>query len=109
MNQPRIFVTTAKNISTYRYKETGEMIRMGEAVYEEILLKGKKAQKYPDDITAAIKKTPHYCILRFCISARGMQGCDQGQELSFKINHRNRSGFHAHAALYIYQFSFRQF
>lgn len=60
MNQPRIFVTTNKNISTYRYKETGEMIRLGEPVYEEILLKGKKAQKYPDDITAAIKKTPHF-------------------------------------------------
>lgn len=60
MNKPRIFVTTSKNISTYRYKETGEMIRMGEPVYEEILLKGKKAQKYPDDITDAIKKTPHF-------------------------------------------------
>lgn len=60
MNQPRTFVTTTKNISTYRYKETNEMIRLGEPVYEEMLVKGKKTQKYPDDITAAIKRTPNY-------------------------------------------------
>ncbi|MES2370942.1 MAG: hypothetical protein V4557_00080 [Bacteroidota bacterium] len=60
MNQPRIFVTTTRNISSYYYKDAGEMIRMGDPVYEEILLRGKKAQKYPDDITAAIKQSSNY-------------------------------------------------
>jgi hypothetical protein len=65
MNQPRIYVATTKNISTYNHNGAGEMIRMGEPVYEEILLKGKKAQKYPDDITAAIKQTPNYTASDF--------------------------------------------
>ena len=60
LNQPRTYVVNNKNISTYTYKEKSEIIRMGEPVYEEILLKGKKAQKYPDDITNAIKTDPHF-------------------------------------------------
>lgn len=60
INLPRNYVTTQKNISTYTYAGKKEMIRQGDALYEEILLKGKKARKYPDDITTAIKKTLHY-------------------------------------------------
>lgn len=60
LNRSRTFVSTHKNISTYRLANRSEMIRMGEPFYEEILLKGKKAQKYPDQITAAIKATQNF-------------------------------------------------
>ncbi|MEO7531535.1 MAG: hypothetical protein ABIS69_08990 [Sediminibacterium sp.] len=60
INQPRTFVSTTKNISTFNFNDKREMIRMGDAVYEEVLLRGKKAQTYPGDITAAIKMTNHY-------------------------------------------------
>jgi hypothetical protein len=56
----RTLVTTSKNISRYFYNEQPEMIRLGDAVYEEIILKGKKAQKYPADITAMIKSRANY-------------------------------------------------
>lgn len=59
-HQPRIFVTDNKHISTYRWRDQTEMIRAGEAVYEEIRIKGKKAEKYPDDLTAAIKATERF-------------------------------------------------
>lgn len=60
LNRSRIFVNTQKNISSYQLGKQSEMIRMGEPLYEEILLKGKKAQKYPDQITAAIKATENF-------------------------------------------------
>lgn len=60
LNRTRIFVSTQKNISSYLLGKQSEMIRMGEPLYEEILLKGKKAQKYPDQITAAIKATQNF-------------------------------------------------
>ncbi|MDB5211138.1 MAG: hypothetical protein JWQ30_1965 [Sediminibacterium sp.] len=59
-NQPKIFVSTIKNISTYNYAGSAEMIRLGPALYEEVMLKGKNPQKYPNDITTAIKNTAHY-------------------------------------------------
>ena len=59
-NQPRIYVNTTKNISSYSYGGKPELIRMGEPVYEEIMIKGRKPQKYPDDLTNAIKLTPHF-------------------------------------------------
>src|SRR6478609_3209815 len=59
LNQPRTYVVTKKNISTYHLGSTTEMIRTSEPVYEEIVIKGKKAQKYPADLTNAIMKTPN--------------------------------------------------
>ncbi|MES2331968.1 MAG: hypothetical protein V4539_20340 [Bacteroidota bacterium] len=59
-NQSKIFVSTTKNISTYQYAGNAEMIRLGPALYEEVMLKGKNPQKYPNDITTAIKNTAHY-------------------------------------------------
>lgn len=58
--QPRFYVNTIKELSTYNYQGKGEMIRLGQPVYNEILIKGKKALKYPDDLTKAIKSTWHY-------------------------------------------------
>ncbi len=60
LNRSRTFVSTQKNISSYLLGRQSEMIRMGEPLYEEMLLKGKKAQKYPDQITAAIKATENF-------------------------------------------------
>jgi len=60
INKPRIFVQTKNNISSYLLNGTTEMIRQSEPVYEEIMIKGKKAQKYPDDLTNTIKLTPHF-------------------------------------------------
>lgn len=60
LNRSRSFVSSQKNISSYLFGRQTEMIRMGEALYEEVLLKGKKAQKYPDNITAAIKVTQNF-------------------------------------------------
>lgn len=59
-HKPRIFVTDNNNISTYRLGNQAEMIRSGEAVYAEVRIKGKKAEKYPDDLTAAIKATERF-------------------------------------------------
>lgn len=61
-HKPRIFVTANNNISSYRLGNQTEMIRTGEAIYVEIRLKGKKAEKYPDDLTAAIKASPRVSI-----------------------------------------------
>jgi hypothetical protein len=60
LNRSRTFVSTQKGISSYQFGRQTEMIRMGEPIYEEILLKGRKAQKYPDLITAAIKATQNF-------------------------------------------------
>lgn len=60
INQPRTYVATTKNISSYNYNNRGEMIRMDEPVYEQIIFKGKKAQKYPDAIMTAIKTADNY-------------------------------------------------
>ena len=60
INKPRYYVTNNKNISTYQYTSGLEIIRKGEPVYEEILLKGKKQKTYPADLTDAIKNTDHF-------------------------------------------------
>jgi hypothetical protein len=59
-DKTRTLVTNNKNISRYFYNEQPEMIRLGDAVYEEVMLKGKKAQKYPADIIRMIKSRPNY-------------------------------------------------
>jgi hypothetical protein len=60
LNRPRTFITSNKNISRYTYNNKTEMLRLGDAMYEEIILKGKKALKYPDDITEMIKSRVNY-------------------------------------------------
>ena len=65
MGYPRTYVLTTKNIAQYRYQNKQEMIRLGETMYEEIRIKGKKAEKYPDSLTAAIKKTEHFSTSDF--------------------------------------------
>lgn len=60
IGQPRIFVSTTKNFSAYNYQGKKEIISITEPVYEEIMIKGKKTEKYPDDITKAIKATEHF-------------------------------------------------
>lgn len=59
-DQPRTYVTMNKNIYTYHYKGENEMIRLGDAIYEEIKIKGKKAEKYPGDLTNAIQETKNF-------------------------------------------------
>lgn len=59
-SRARTHVSTAKDISIYQYNGKQEMIRAGEAIYEEIRIKGKNAEKYPDVLTAAIKNTEHF-------------------------------------------------
>jgi hypothetical protein len=60
VNRPRIFVVTKKNISSYHFEQNTGMIRMEDPVYEQIMIKGKKAQKYPADLTNAIMKTDNF-------------------------------------------------
>lgn len=59
-NKPRTFIANNKNIFSYSFQGQSEVFRLGEPIYEEIKIKGKKPEKYPDDLTAAIKKTAHY-------------------------------------------------
>jgi len=59
MHLPRVYVVNTKDISTYSYKNTGQMIRLGDAVYEQIIMRGKKADKLPVATEEAIRKTAH--------------------------------------------------
>ncbi len=65
IKQPRIYVTTSKDISRYTFNNTSQMIRLGEPMYEEIKIKDKKGDKYPEKLTKAIKNTNHYAISDF--------------------------------------------
>ena len=60
--QPRVYVFTTKDISTYAYKNKSQMIRLGGALYEEIRIKGKNPDKLPDAIMEAIRKTDHFSV-----------------------------------------------
>jgi hypothetical protein len=60
--RPRVYVTVKKDISTYAFNDKREMIRMGEAVYEEIKLKGKKTEPLAPAMMDAIRNTAHYPI-----------------------------------------------
>ena len=62
MNQPRVYVQNKKGISSYAFNGKTELIRNSEPVYEEIMIKGKNAQKYPDDLTNTIKLTPNFKV-----------------------------------------------
>ena len=58
-HQPRVYVSTTKDICTYSYKNTNEIIRLGDAVYEQIIMRGRKADKLPIATEEAIRKTAH--------------------------------------------------
>ncbi len=64
-NQPKIYAITKKGVSMYTYRDTAEIIRMGDQQYEEILIKGKKILKYPDALMDEIKSTFHYATSDF--------------------------------------------
>lgn len=64
IGQPRTFVTTKKDVHFFDYNGK-EMIRMGEAVYEEIRLKGKKVTKLNNSLEEIIKKTKNYSVSDF--------------------------------------------
>lgn len=57
--RPRIFTTENKDITGYHYNAENELIRFGKAEYEEIRIRGKNAQKYPDAIMKSINETEH--------------------------------------------------
>lgn len=60
VNQPRIYTTQNKNITSYRLQNRNELIRFEEPEYEEIRIKGKKAEKYPEALTSAIRLTDDF-------------------------------------------------
>ena len=60
VNRPRNHVISNKGISAFYIGNEKEIIRLGEPVYEEIRIKGKKAEKYPDDLTKAIKGSENF-------------------------------------------------
>lgn len=64
IGQPRIYVTTKKDVHFFDFNGN-EMIRMGEAVYEEIRLKGKKVTKLNPSLEEIIKKTKNYTVSNF--------------------------------------------
>lgn len=55
--QPRIYVSAKKDIAVYGHNQQQEMIRLGEAVYRKIRLRGKDADQLPEQIVTAIKNT----------------------------------------------------
>lgn len=59
-NQSKIYVSTSNQFSSFLYREQNELLRLGESKYEEIKIKGKKAEKYQEDLTAAIKNTDNF-------------------------------------------------
>lgn len=59
-NRNRSYLANNKGIYSYRLGNNPEMIRSSEPVYEEIKIKGKKAEKYPDNLTAAIKASNNF-------------------------------------------------
>ncbi|MEN9685821.1 MAG: hypothetical protein RLZZ28_1607, partial [Bacteroidota bacterium] len=58
--QPRIFVTENKGIASFQLQQQTEMIRFGMPIYQEIKIKGKKPEKYPDTLEMAIKNSTNY-------------------------------------------------
>ncbi len=62
INQPRVYVQNNKGISSFYLKGKTELLRSSEPVYEEIMIKGKNPQKYPDDLTNTIKLTPNFKV-----------------------------------------------
>lgn len=60
INWSRTYVETKQNISSYTFQNSREIIRQEEPLYEQIILKGKNAKKYPADLVAALENTDHY-------------------------------------------------
>lgn len=54
-DQPRVFVSTKKGVSVYNYLGSQEMIRMDDPLYEQIVVKGKRARVYVPMVSDAIE------------------------------------------------------
>ena len=93
INLPRIYVQNKKSISSYSRNGKKELIRMSEPVYEEIVLKGKNAQKYPEAVTNAIKQTPHNSVSDYVFLRQDCRDVarDQNYLLKFmvQVDHSN--------------------
>ncbi len=56
----RTFVANNKGVLSYQLGDHTELLRLAEPIYEEIRIKGKKAEKYPEQLTAAIKASSNF-------------------------------------------------
>ena len=70
LQKDKILVKTKKDISTFRYLDKIEMIRMGELLYEELKTKGKNIQKYPLDIANAIENASNSSASDFVFTSQ---------------------------------------
>ena len=70
IQKDKILVKTKKDISTYRYLDKIEMIRMGDLLYEELKTKGKNIQKYPSDIANAIENASNSSASDFVFTSQ---------------------------------------
>lgn len=82
-NLPRTFVSTTKGIGSYTRANQTEMIRFSEPVYEEIKIKGKKAEKYPEEITKAIKSSKNFRISDFVFLGQNYR--DVGRDKNYYL------------------------
>ncbi len=53
---PRVVVNTKKGISTYNFMGSQEMIRLDDPLYEQIVVKGKRARPYSQAVLNAIQR-----------------------------------------------------
>ncbi|MBV9989318.1 MAG: hypothetical protein JO301_16690 [Chitinophagaceae bacterium] len=58
--KPRTFTVATEEFSQYLYAGEKQMLRMGKPVYEEIMLRGKKAQRYNDTLVTGIVNSPNF-------------------------------------------------
>ncbi len=58
--KPRIYPQKNKEIVSYALDGKSELIRFGEPQYLEVRIKGKKTEKYPAELTAAIRATENF-------------------------------------------------
>ena len=63
--QKRIPVDTAKKILRFNYRNSTQLLRQDEPMYEEIIRRGKKAGKYPQQLVDAIKERPNQDVSDF--------------------------------------------
>ncbi len=93
VNEPRIYVQNKKGISSYTRNGNTELIRMSEPVYEEIMIKGKKPQKYRDDLTNAIKLTPNFNVSDFVFLHQDCRDVTRDKnylvKLTVQVDHSN--------------------
>ncbi len=63
--QQRIMVDSAKSINLFMYQDKREMLRLAEPIYEQLLLRGRKALKYPDEIMHVVNNAPNETLSDF--------------------------------------------